>query len=39
MNNYNIKKMGVIINIKNKKLYKGEKNADIQIRSSNNLKS
>ena len=34
-----LKKMGVIINIKNKKLYKGEKNADIQIRSSNNLKS
>ncbi len=34
-----LKKMGVIIFFKNKKLYKGEKIADIKIKSPKNLKS
>jgi 3-phosphoshikimate 1-carboxyvinyltransferase len=34
-----LKKMGVNIVFKNKKFYKGEKNADIQIKSSKKLKS
>ena len=34
-----LKKMGVKINLKNRKNYKGEKNADIFVRSSKKLKS
>ena len=34
-----LKKMGVKIIFKNKKIYKGEENADIQIKSQNKLKS
>ena len=34
-----LKKMGVDITFKNKKIYKGEKNADIQIKSSKKLNS
>ncbi|WP_023649058.1 3-phosphoshikimate 1-carboxyvinyltransferase [Candidatus Pelagibacter ubique] len=34
-----LKKMGVKINLKNKKTYKGEENADIHIASSKNLNS
>ncbi len=34
-----LKKMGIKINLKNKKYYKGEKIADIQIRSTKSIKS
>mgnify|MGYP000893255947 FL=1 len=34
-----LKKMGVKINLQNKKIYKGEKNADIKIVGPKNLKS
>ncbi len=34
-----LKKMGVKIKLKNKKIYKGEKNADIEIKSTKNISS